>query len=188
MRAVCIYLLVKAVTRVRMQVKDYVTHFVRAYRERVDKLQEKERAFFGKYMGEQILRKPCQAEVIEFDNPYRLIWLFVFDRTKADLMISVHKQNWRNLSVLLAEFGAKYSELQLDLRRMYKILRHFRDMNTDNLNYSMDVLENAHLICFPNDVRLGVWPLSGVLKGDSSPQAVAEAIFYLNYTQSRDRY
>jgi len=168
--------------------RDYLATFIRVYREQAAKLQEKEKTFFGEYIGKQILRKPCQVEVIEFADPYRLIWLFLFDKTKPDLMISVHKQKWQNLSVLIAEFGAKYSKLQLSSRRLHKILQHFRDMNTDNLNYSMDVIENAYLLCFPHDVRFDTWPLSSVLKGDSSPQAVAEAIFYLNYTQSRDRY
>jgi len=164
--------------------RDYVATFVRVYREQAAQLQENEKAFFGEYIGEQILSEPSQVEVIEFGDPYRLIWLFLFDKTKPDLMISVHKQKWQNLSVLVAEFGVKHSQLQLDLRLMYKILQNFRDMNTDNI-YSLDVIENAFFICFPHDVRLGgFWPR--VLKGDSSPQAVAEAIFYLNYAQSWD--
>jgi hypothetical protein len=42
--------------------------------------------------------------------------------------------------------------------------------------------------CFPHDIRLGAWPLSRALAGDSSPEAIAKMIFYLNYSQSRDRY
>ena len=104
-----------------VQLKKYVADFVHAYRDHVDRLQEKEKEFFGEYVDEQVLRKPCQVEVIEFDDPYRLVWLFLLDKTKPDLMISVLKQKWKNLSVLVAEFGAKYSELQLDLKRIYRI-------------------------------------------------------------------
>ena len=158
------------------QLKDYVVTFIHTYREHVNRLQEKEKEFFGEYVGEQILRKPVQVEVMEFDNPYRMIWFFLFDRTKPDLMISVHKLKWQDLSVLIAEFGAKYSELQLDLRHMYRILEHSRNMNIDNLNYSIDVFKNAYFLCFPANPRLDVWPLSRILEGDSSPQTVAEAI------------
>jgi hypothetical protein len=49
--------------------RDYVTTFVRVYRKLVDKLQEKEEAFFGEYVEEQSLRAPIQAEVFEFSEP-----------------------------------------------------------------------------------------------------------------------
>jgi hypothetical protein len=171
-----------------LQLRDYVAPFVHIYRSQADKLQEPEEAVFGEYAEEIVLARPCQVEVIEFDDPYRLIWLFLFDKTKPDLMVSVRKENWKNLGVLVAEFGVKYSELQMDLNCMRRTLEHFRNISTDNLNYSMDVFKNAYLICFPHDVRLGTWPLSRALNGDSSPQAVAEIIFCLNYSQSWDRY
>jgi len=171
-----------------LQLKDYVAAFVRVYRDQVDKLKDNEKVFFGEHVKEQTLSKPCQVEVIEFDAPYHLVWLFLFDRTKPDLMVSIRNGNWKNVGVLITEFEVKYSELQIDLQRLYRTLEHFHNIPTGDLNYSMDVFKSAHLICFPHDIRLGAWPLSRALAGDSSPEAIAKMIFYLNYSQSRDRY
>jgi len=171
-----------------LQWKDYVATFVRTYRSEADKMQEPEETVFGMYAEEQVLAKPCQSEVVEFHNPYRAIWLFLFDKSKPDLRISVRKGNWENLGLLVAELVVKYSELQINLNRMQRTFEYFHNISADDLNYSMDVFKNVHFICFPHDVRLGAWPLSRALNGDSSPQEVAKMIFYLNYSQSLDRY
>lgn len=171
-----------------LQLKDYVASFVHVYRSQADKLQEPEKAVFGGYAEEETLRKPCQVEIVEFRDPYRLVWVFFFDKAKPDLKMSSYRVHWKNLGVLVAEFGTKYRELQLDLTRIYRIFEHFHEINVDDLSYSMNVLENAYFLCFPADPRLGVWPLSRVLQGDSKPQQVAETIFHLNYSQAQDRF
>jgi len=107
--------------KVMLRLKDYVAAFVHAYRDQVDRLQEKEKEFFGEHVDEQTLSEPCQVEVLEFYNPYRFVWLFFFDGSRGDLDVSCYREDWRNIDNIIEKLRTKYSELKLSrfgMRRM----------------------------------------------------------------------
>ena len=170
-----------------LQVKDYVTHFVRAYREQVDKLQEKEKTFFGEDVEEQSLRAPLQIEVFEFSEPCRLIWIFLLDKTKPDLHVCMHKEDWKNWDNIIEKLRTKYNELKVNRFGMHRMLSGFRDMNS-KLMYSLDTMKGVLGICFPINIRLHEWPFARWFGVETSPQEVAKIVYGLNRSQAVDEY
>jgi len=123
-----------------------------------------------------LLPAPCQVEVVEFSDPFRLVLLFFFDQAKPDLEISFHKIGWDRQRALGAELAAEYG-VRLD--PLLRIFQGCRDMDPAT-NYAIDGSQNLLAISFPKDPRSNEWPLAKALNHDSSPETIAETIFHLN--------
>jgi len=173
--------------KVRLRLKDYVAVFVHAYRDQVDRLQEKEKAFFGEYVEEQSLSKPCQVEVFDFSEPCRLILIFILDKTKPDLVCTVQKEDWRNIDNVVERLRTKYGELELSRFGIRRMLVRFHNMNQKCM-YSLDVVKGVLGICFPINIRLNEWPLARWSGVETSPQEVAKIVYGLNRSQAVDEY
>lgn len=157
-----------------MSPKDYVSIFVQTYRAEARMLLEKETGFLRR---EEILPAPCQVEVIQFDGPFLLVWVFLFSQNREDLTVTYHTANREKLDAIVKELKNKYPAV--DQTKMRKMLEGFCDLDAE-LNYSINGFEGVLGICFPQDIRLG-WRLS-----DPGPRGVAKAIFYLNLGQAQD--
>ncbi len=154
----------------------------------MNKLQEKEKAFFGKYVEEQTLSEPCQVEVVEFYDPYRLALIFLLDKSKPDLRISIHTQeDWKNRDNIIERFQTKYSELKLNRSEMRRILSGFRDMNSKCM-YSLNAIKGALGICFTFNIRLTKGSFARWLGDEANPEEVAKIICGLNLSQAVDEY
>ena len=170
-----------------LQMEDYVVSFVTLYRSEANKLQDSEKAVFGEYAEEYVLAKPLQAEVIEFSGPYRLIWVFLLDKTRPDLRISIHKGYWKNIDNIIEKLRTKYSELKLNRSEMHRMLSGFRDMNSKCI-YSLDAVKGALGICFTFNIRLTKGPFARWLGDGATPQEVAKIVYGLNRSQAVDEY
>lgn len=170
-----------------LRLKDYVAAFVHAYRDQVDRLQEKEEAFFGEYMEEQTLSRPCQIEALEVYNPYRFVWLFFFDGSREDLKVSCYREDWRNIDNIIEKLQKKYGKLKLSRSKMRRMLSGFRDMNSKCM-YSLDAIKGVLGICFPINIRLNEWPFARWLGVETSPQEVAKIVYGLNRSQAVDEH
>lgn len=170
-----------------LRLKNYVATFVHAYRHEVERLQEKEKEFFGEYREEQSLSKPCQIEAFEFSEPCRLIWIFLLDKTKPDLMISVHNEGWKSIDNIIEKLQKKFGELKLSRSGMRRMLVRFHNMNQKCM-YSLDVVKGVLGICFPINIRLNEWPLARWSGVETSPQEVAKIVYGLNRSQALDEY
>ena len=170
-----------------LHLKDYVVTFVRVYRDQVNKLQDGEKAFFGKYVEEQTLNEPCQVEVVGFDEPCRLALIFLLDKSKPDLVISIHKGDWKNTDNIIEKLRTKYSELKLNRSEMQRMLSCFRDMNSKCI-YSLDAVKGALGICFTFNVCINEWPFVRWLGAETAPKEVAKIVFGLNRSQAVDEY
>jgi len=173
--------------KVMLRLKDYVAAFVHAYRDQVDRLQEKEKEFFGEHVDEQTLSEPCQVEVLEFYNPYRFVWLFFFDGSRGDLDVSCYREDWRNIDNIIEKLRTKYSELKLSRFGMRRMLVRFHNMNQKCM-YSLDVVKGVLGICFPINICLDEWPFARWLGVETSPQEVAKIVYGLNRSQAVDEY
>ena len=158
---------------------DYVSIFVQAYRAEARMLSEKETGFLRR---EEVLPAPCQVEVVEFSDPFRLVLLFFFDQAKPDLEISFHEIGWDRLRALGAELAAEYG-VRLD--PLLRIFQGCRDMDPAT-NYAIDGSQNLLAISFPKDPRSSEWPLAKALNYDCRPQQVAQIIFHLDLNQAID--
>jgi len=156
--------------------EEYVSIFVQTYRAEALMVSEKETGFLR---PEEILPVPCQVEVIQFDGPFLLVWIFVFDQNREDLVVTCHKANWEKWDAIVKELKNKYSAI--DQTKMKKMLEGFCGLDAE-LNYSINGFKGVLGICFPKDIRLG-WRL-----GDPGPRGVAKTIFYLNLIQAEDCY
>jgi len=165
-----------------LDLKDFVSRFVDAYRGPAELLlTEQAKAYLSKhkYGRELILAKPCQVEAFEFNDPYRsyrLILVFLFDKTKPDLTVSINSVDSTSIAIDLLK--AKYPELQLDSDRTAQMLERFVKVGLD-VGFSWDVYENVLGICFPYDPRLGDNQISRSLMADAHTlEKLARTIFY----------
>jgi hypothetical protein len=163
--------------------KKWTNEFVVAYREEAFRLSDEEVEAFGEYSKEQLLSGPCQVEVLLFDNPYRQVLLFLFDKTKKDLQITLTKLNWKSINIFIVCLLSKYSHLKFDPNQMSKILSNIKDTAPDQMSYSIDFFKDACCIYFTHDVRIEALPM---MQRGSSPESVAKTIFHLNHSQVQD--
>ena len=170
-----------------LQVEEYVVSFLNSYRSEANKLQDSEKAVFGEYAEEYVLTKPLQVEVIELSGPYRLIWIFLLDKTKPDLRISIHNEDWKNIDNIIEKLRTKYSKLKLNRSEMHRMLRGFRDMNSKCI-YSLDAVKGALGICFSFNIGLTEGPFARWLGTEANPQEVAKIVYGLNRSQAADEY
>jgi hypothetical protein len=131
-----------------------------------------------------MLSKPCQVEVMQFTNPYRVVLIFLFDGTKSDLLIHISREKWEDLDDAIGILD-KYSSLHLNGQKLRKMLKHCRTIDVE-LIYSIDFTKDACCICFTYDPRVKASPLPRRLKHVSDPQEKAEMIFNLNHCQAVD--
>jgi hypothetical protein len=164
-------------------VRKWIKEFVISYREEAFRLSDEEIEAFGEYSKEQLLSRPCQVEAVQFNSPYRLVLLFLFDRTKKDLQITLTRLNWKNLSILVVCLLNKYSHLKLDPKRMLKILSNSRNTAPDEMSHSIDFFKDVCCIYFIHDVRIEALPM---MQRDSGAESVAKTIFHLNHSQAQD--
>jgi hypothetical protein len=165
--------------------KDFVTRFVCACRRSVEWLTEQQKACLGRYRNELTLAKPCQIEVFEPCDPtlpYRLIMIFLFDKTKPDLIISVNSMDSAKVATDLLK--VKYSGLRLNYERITEMIESFSKLRLD-IGYSWTVYENVFGICFPYDPRLKDNPVAQYLIGEAnSIEKFARTIFASIYSQA----
>lgn len=155
--------------------EDYLVSFIQAWRVEASKLRKEENKFLRR---EEALLYPCQIEILEFSNPYVLVWLFFFDQSKPDLQTSCHQENSKTLSALVERLATKYSDLHLDLPRLQEMLEHLRILSLEAF-YLIDSAPNVLILGFPT------WPLKSHV-GSSDPKEVARDIFHLNLCQAID--
>jgi len=158
--------------------EDYVSAFVESYRGEVCKLSEKEKSFLR---TEETLLPPCQVEILEFSQPYRLVLLCFFGESRPDLETSFRKSDWQHLSALVEELASKH---KVGTGPLFKMIKGFNSMDSQSI-YSLDGFKGALGLCFPHDVRLGNWALAKTVEG-SSAVAVAKDVFHLNLGQAQD--
>jgi hypothetical protein len=163
--------------------RKWIKEFVTSYREEAFRLSDEEIKAFGEFAKEQLLSIPCQVEAVHFSSPYRLVLLFLSDKTKKDLQITLTRLNWKNLSILVVCLLNKYSHLKLDPKQMSKILSNSRNTAPDEMSYSIDFFKDVCCIYFTHDVRIEALPM---MQRDSGPESVAKVIFHLNHTQVQD--
>jgi hypothetical protein len=166
--------------------REWIKEFVASYREETFRLSDEEIEAFDEYAKEQLLRRPCQIEIVQLNNPYRLILLFLFDKTKKDLQIALTSLNWKNLNIFIVCLLNKYSQLKLDPREMSKILLSTCNIAPKNMNYSIDFTKNVCCLSFTRDVRMEALPIQYGLRTDSGPESIAKTIFHLNHGQAQD--
>ena len=164
--------------------KDWVIAFTRAYRTEAEELSEQEKIFFGEFIDEQCLSKPCQIELFEFADPYCLVWLLILDESKQDLKVTFRKATWKNVSMVAEQLAEKYGVSFDDILRM---LDGFRgNVRSEQMNFAIDMFEHVLGLSFPDDVR--VWKPSLLKSRSPSPENIADMVFRINYCQARDRY
>jgi hypothetical protein len=162
--------------------KKWINEFVVSYRGEAFWLPDEEIEAFGKYSKEQLLSAPCQIEALQFKNPYRLVLLFLFDKTKKDLQITLTKLNWKNLSIFVVCLLNKYSQLKLDPKELSRMLSNSQSTVPDGMSYSIGFFKDVCCIYFTHDVRIEAVPMMG----NSAPRSVAKTIFHLNHSQAQD--
>jgi hypothetical protein len=160
--------------------EDFVRAFIASWRNEAAAVSERERAFLRR---EERLPAPCQVEVVEFSDPFRLALLFFFEQAKPDLEISFHEIGWDEQRAFGAELVAEY-EVRLD--PLLRIFQGCRNMDPATI-YAIDGFENVLMLGFPHDVRLGIWALAKTVEGNSA-KAVAKDLFCLNLGQAQDYY
>jgi len=164
--------------------RKWIKEFVTSYREEAFKLSAEEIEAFGEYSKEQLLSRPCQVEAVQFNSPYRLVLLFLFDKTKKDLQITLTRLSWKNLSILVTCLLNKYAQLKLDPKEMHRILSNTGKPAPKNTNYSIDCINDVCCLSFTRDVRIEALPIQCGLRTDSGPESVAKTIFHLNHSQA----
>lgn len=101
-----------------IELKEWVQEFVHAFRAEMEKLCEKYGnevlRWLSPYVKEQMLAKPCQVEVIQFDEPYRFLLVFFFDKSKPDLLINIYQEKPVNLDALTEFLLNQHCSLSID--------------------------------------------------------------------------
>jgi len=164
---------------------DWVFAFVHGFRYEASKLKPEETQCFEPCVKEQMLTKPCQVEVMELANPHRVAFVFLFDRTKRDLLIHISHEKWESLDVAVARILNRYPATRVNGQKLRKMLKRCRTI-ADGTIYSIDFIKNACCICFTHDPRVKATPLPWMLNSMSDPQEVADMIFNLNHCQAVD--
>lgn len=157
-----------------------------SYREEAFKISDEEIEAFGEYSKEQLLSIPCQVEAVQFNSPYRLVLLFVFDKTKKDLQITLTRLSWKNLNIFVACLLNKYALLRFDPKEVFEMLSNTGNAAPKNMNYSINFFTDVCCISFTRDVRIEALPIQCGLKIDSAPESCAKTIFHLNHSQAQD--
>lgn len=165
---------------------DWVFAFMQEFRYEASKLEPYEKEWLKPYVKEQIMQKPCQAEVLKFDNPYCLVLLFFFDSTKQDLLIKIHRKKWATLDATVAMFLDKYSTLNLNSEDVYRLIVSAKDDMGGGRKflYGLDGLNNVGCIYFPHNVLVKTSRFPTELGDLSDPRRMAEWIFNTNLGQA----
>lgn len=169
-----------------LNMREWIKEFVTSYREETFRLSDEEIEAFGEYSKEQLLRRSCQIEIVQLNNPYRLVLLFLFDKTKKDLQITLTSLSWKSLNIFIVCLLSKYSQLKLDPREMRKTLLSTCNIAPKNMDYSIGFIKDMCCLSFTRDVRIEALPIQCGLRTDSGPESVAKTIFHLNYSQAQD--
>jgi len=164
----------------------WINEFVTSYREEAFRLSDEEIEAFGEYSKEQLLSRPCQIEVVQFNRPYRLVLLFLFDKTKKDLRITLTTLSWKSLNIFIICLLSRYWQLKIDPIEMHEILSNLCNIAPRYMNCSIDFIKNVCCLSFTRDVRIEALPIQCGLRTDSGPESIAKTIFHLNHSQAQD--
>jgi len=162
---------------------DYMHIFVPSWRYAVATVPKKDRIVFRPYIQEHLLPDPIQIEVCEFKDPCRLIWLFLLDKTRRDITVSV-PQKLRAVSTLVEKLKTKYPELDTDWQGVSQMIRDCLRPIGDNFGYGINCRRNVLQIYFPYDPRKGK-NLMGI---EASAEAFGDFLFRHNYGQCYDAH
>jgi hypothetical protein len=169
--------------RFRTSLDNWTFAFIHGFRYESNKVDEEEKAVFKPFIREQTLTRPCQSEVLQFNNPHCCVFLFFFDQTKPDFLTHTCALKWNELDLVVNMLLKKYSALKIHRIDLRKLIGRCLDIGEDSL-YSLDFIRNVCCICFPRDPRnkgtLFPWSFNYV----SDPQKLAKIVFNLNLGQS----
>jgi len=171
----------------RMRLTYWVFAFVHGFRFEAKKLRPEETECFEPHVKEQMLTRPCQVEVMQFDAPYRLALFFFFDKTKQDLRINVHQENWNSLEATISKLRKKYFAPQLNRKDLRKLLKRCRSYSNESI-YSIDFVTHACCLSFGHDPRTKASPFPWSWHYITAPQKMAEIVFTLNLAQAQDEH
>jgi hypothetical protein len=167
----------------RIRLNDWVFAFLHGFRYESSKINEEEKSSLKPFLKEQTLAPPCQAEIIRFPNPERVVLLFFFDSTKQDFLIDNRKVTWEELESVVKILLNKYSFLKIQRRDLLRLISRCRDLNPDSF-YSINFVKDVCCICFTRDPRnrgsLFPWSFNYV----TNPQELAKNVFDLNLSQA----
>ena len=165
-----------------MKLGDWVFFFVHAFRNESSKSSPREKRYLEPLVREQTLAKPCQVEVIQFNEPLRVNLLFLLDRTKPDLQISTHQESWQNLNEIIEKLVRKYFALNLNQRELLLMFERCRNCD-DKITFGIDFVKNLCTIYFTHDPRIKMSspPLE---LNYFKPYDVAEMVFDRNLENS----
>jgi len=162
---------------------EWVFRFTHGYRYEVSKLKTGETKWFEPHVRECTLTKPCQVEVCQFKNPYRLAFVFFFDTTKRDLLINIRQGKWNKLDLTVKSFCEEYPSLQINPKELQELLAGCRYYAND-LIFALDFMASVSLICFTHDPRVHGSLFPWKLNYTTDPQEMAEVILNLNLQQA----
>lgn len=171
----------------QLRLTDWVFAFVHGFRYEAEKLTQDEAKCLEPYIEEQMLTKPCQVEVIQFNKPYRLALVFFFNKAKRDLLIHVCQEKWYNLDAMVKKLLDKHRELQLNYEDLHRLLESCRSY-PDTSIYAIDFITHVCCICFTRDVRMKGSVFPWRLDYITGAQAIAETVFHLNLCQAQDEF
>jgi hypothetical protein len=169
--------------RLRMRIEDWVFAFVHGFRYESRNMNEDEKSGLRPFLKEQTLAPPCQAEIAQFTNPKRVVFLFFFDSTKQDFLIDNRKLRWEDLESVVEILIRRYSSLEIRPKDLLTLMSNCRDIRPDSW-YSIDFIKDVCCVCFTRDPRNRGCPLPWIFNYIIDPQELAKNIFDLNLSQA----
>jgi hypothetical protein len=166
-----------------MELNDWVYYFMHGVRYVAEKMTN-DRQFIADYLREYTMTKPCQAEVLSFQNPYRVLLFFFFDETKPDFRIRLRRTDWNNTNRLIAIFQVEYRSLKIKHSDLSGVFLKCRYCGHYDILYGINVSRNLCAVYFTHDPRKCKTLIDGFQIGTSRPQDVAEMIFKLSVEQA----
>jgi hypothetical protein len=167
----------------RMSLPYWAFSFVYGCRFEASKLRKEDMEFFEPYTKENMLGRPCTVEILQFSNPFSVVFLFFFDPTWPDLAIHTSREKWVNLNRIVESLLKKYCSLLVhhkDLRRMLDSCRRLQE----NCDYGIDLTKNVCCLYFRRDPREKQTPSPKKFDSLNDPQEIASIILERNLSQS----
>ncbi len=157
--------------------------FVHSYRFEGTKLKKEDTKFFEPYTKENMLGRSCVVEILQFSNPFRVVFLFFFDPTWPDMAICVSREEWVNLNRIVERLLQKHCSLLLNPKDLRKLLEGCRSL-PESYYYGLNFMKNVCCLCFPRDPREKYTASSKKFDSFNDPQEMASLILARNVVQS----
>ena len=173
-----------------LSIEKWMTQFLEQYRFEALKLGPKDKQYLEPYVKEQLLSSPCEVEAVIFQNPFCLLFLFLFGPHVHDRQVSLHNTSWTRVHFLIGKFHVKYGTSNIDYEKLETMISRIHQNVSQNSSnqqkpiYGIDFMPKVCCIYFYQDLRIEAWPWNS--KGRSEPSDIAHTVFHLSYCQAID--